>query len=296
MTTNNDPLRDTGAYAVNSLSDEERRLFDRAAASDQQLRTEADELSATATLLGLAATPVQPSAGLKANLMAAIAVTPQLPAQEAQATGPAAVQSTVSAETESGEAESGETVSAETVSGEEFSEPATTTGYPPTPAERRATGRWFTRPGTILAAAAAAVVLFLGGGLVGSAISQGGTQPVDQTASALAAINAAPDMRLERTELTGGGAATVMWAGSLGQSAIVVDGLPELPTGSVYEAWYIATDGTAASAGLFSAAGTVSLHVLDGTMTPGDTVGVTVEPAGGSKKPTTDPILVVPTA
>jgi anti-sigma-K factor RskA len=36
--------------------------------------------------------------------------------------------------------------------------------------------------------------------------------------------------------------------------------------------------------------------VLSGDMDAGDTVGVTVEPAGGSDAPTTAPVIVVPTA
>jgi hypothetical protein len=34
-------------------------------------------------------------------------------------------------------------------------------------------------------------------------------------------------------------------------------------------------------------------RILKGRFTPGDTVGVTVEPAGGSKQPTTAPIMTM---
>ena len=39
-----------------------------------------------------------------------------------------------------------------------------------------------------------------------------------------------------------------------------------------------------------------SLRVLDGDMKAGDTVGVTVEPSGGSKTPTTTPIVAIASA
>jgi len=31
-------------------------------------------------------------------------------------------------------------------------------------------------------------------------------------------------------------------------------------------------------------------------MSSGDTIGITVEPKGGSKKPTTEPVVAIPTA
>jgi hypothetical protein len=35
--------------------------------------------------------------------------------------------------------------------------------------------------------------------------------------------------------------------------------------------------------------------VLDGSMLPGDSIGVTVEPEGGSDAPTTEPVVAVTT-
>ncbi|HEY8913351.1 sigma factor [Lacisediminihabitans sp.] len=50
-------------------------------------------------------------------------------------------------------------------------------------------------------------------------------------------------------------------------------------------------------AGTFDAARSGStLRVLDGAIVSGDTVGITVEPSGGSKKPTTKPIVASPSA
>jgi anti-sigma-K factor RskA len=77
---------------------------------------------------------------------------------------------------------------------------------------------------------------------------------------------------------------------------LIVDGLKGLPAGSTYELWYIDSNG-ATPAGTFDV-GDDGKHsiVLAGSMDAGDTIGVTVEPSGGSKSPSTDPIIVVPTA
>ncbi len=58
------------------------------------------------------------------------------------------------------------------------------------------------------------------------------------------------------------------------------------PSGKTYEAWVI-DGGTAYPAGTFASSGTVK---LTREASRGDTIAVTVEPAGGSSKPTTTPI------
>ena len=50
-----------------------------------------------------------------------------------------------------------------------------------------------------------------------------------------------------------------------------------------------------APAGTFDVAGGETWRVLEGSFTPGTVVGITVEPAGGSPQPTTDPIVAIET-
>lgn len=280
-----DPRLLTGAYALDAVSREDAEAFERAARRSDALRDEADELSQTASLLGLAAAPVTPSERMKAELMAKLAITPQLPAQplsapDARETQPAAsVQDAPAAP-----------VTEATV----FESAAPARGA----AEQRARGRWFTRPVGLLTAVAAAAALFVGGGFVGSAIINSTTTSttIDASAAQLAAITAAGDVQRETVQVTDGGTATLVWSNDLGRSAVLVDGLAGLPDGKVYEAWYINAGG-AIPAGTFTAsADGTTWHVLDGAMTSGDAIGVTVEPAGGSTAPTTDPILVVQSA
>ena len=62
----------------------------------------------------------------------------------------------------------------------------------------------------------------------------------------------------------------------------------QLPAGKTYEAWVIR--GTVAlPAGLFQGGGTVNLTLTQDAR-PGDVIAVTIEPAGGTTKPTTPPI------
>jgi hypothetical protein len=64
--------------------------------------------------------------------------------------------------------------------------------------------------------------------------------------------------------------------------------LPALGGGKVYEAWLIGPDGSMTEAGLLSGA---SLDVTDVKAAKG--IGLTIEPEGGSRKPTLPPIAQV---
>jgi anti-sigma-K factor RskA len=66
--------------------------------------------------------------------------------------------------------------------------------------------------------------------------------------------------------------------------------LSPAPSGKTYEAWVI-RGSVALPAGIFKGGGTVELKLTQ-TAKPGDKIAVTVEPSGGSRKPTTTPIAV----
>ncbi|MEF2975787.1 anti-sigma factor [Subtercola sp. YIM 133946] len=305
--TRDDEYLSSGAYAVNALNDEEARAYERALDESPELRQETDELSATATLLGLAAAPVQPPPSLKASLMAKLAETPQdAPAEPRASTPPIVADRGAAPEvvaavpidiavaaraTQQPAAADAQPVDAQPA----YAQPAA----PESPAAARATARWFTTPVGLLVAAAAAVALFVGGGVVGTSIIPGmSTTSQDASASSLAQIFSASDVQSTQTTVEGGGQATVVWSKSIGSAAIVAQGMPTLASSKTYEAWYInGSTGVATPAGTFVPGGdSTTWHVLSGTMTPGDTIGVTVEPAGGSQTPTTAPILAVTSA
>lgn len=157
--------------------------------------------------------------------------------------------------------------------------------------ERAATARWFTRPVTVLIAAAAAILLFAGGVFAGNAFAP---RTADAQATSLAELSAADDLQRASAEVAGGGVATLLWSLEQRRSAVLIDGLSALPVGKTYQLWYLDAAGAATPAGTFEASGDgTTWRVLDGAMSGGDTVGVTIEPDGGSAAPTTDPILAI---
>jgi len=275
---NNDLVNLSGAYALNALDPAEKEAFEAFIAESPETRYEVTELLDTAVVLGLAVDPIQPSADLRASIMDKIALTPQL-APLSQA-APAALP-TVS-DTEVAPAADPAVVTAASFDS-------------PSASERKASARWFTRPAAVLASMAAAVALIAGGVLVSNTVMDG--QANQAQADKLALIMAAPDKQQVTADVAGGGSATVAWSNANASSVVMVDGVAVLPSDKVYELWYIDENG-ARPAGTFSVESDSedAWRVLDGTMNDGDTIGVTVEPAGGSETPTTDPILAVTTA
>jgi anti-sigma-K factor RskA len=296
-----------GAYALDALGAEERTAFEEYLASSEQARIEAAELSDTAVALGLAAAPVPPSPGLKSSLMARLATTPQLPPLSAPDNAPAAdaapavpqtkIPPELPAQTEQ-TAQTAQTAQpglpAQTELPARTAQPAHTelpANPAPTAAERRADTRWFRQPIGILVAAAAAIALFVGGVVAGQSFNT--NQFEQQQAAALAQINAAGDVQRASTVTADGHQATLVWSGELGKSALLIDDLPPLPGDEDYQLWYMNSAG-AFSAGIFDSDGKgTAWRVLEGRMRAGDTVGLTVEPNGGSKEPTTDPLVAI---
>jgi anti-sigma-K factor RskA len=294
------PAELAGAYALHALGADETADYERYLLSSEQARIEAAELSDTAVALGLATAPVQPSSGLKASLMAQIMSTPQLAPLDAsnQTGGPEATDAPKPAGP----------VAAAPVAPAVAAAPGIVAPGPAAPvaaapavapdrggsAAERAQRRWFQRPAGILAAAAAAAAIFVGGTFAGQALYG---DPADEfsenQAASLAEINAAADSQRATAETVDGQETTLVWSGELGLSAIIVEDLPALGDEQDYQLWYIGDEGPV-PAGTFDSAGSGTMfRVLDGTMSAGDAVGVTVEPKGGSDKPTTDPIVAI---
>jgi anti-sigma-K factor RskA len=71
---------------------------------------------------------------------------------------------------------------------------------------------------------------------------------------------------------------------------LVADDLPSVPEGQTCQIWVIKGD-VPESSGLFQPGGTETAAPITTPIKKGDTIAVTVEPAGGSEQPTTDPVL-----
>ena len=110
----------------------------------------------------------------------------------------------------------------------------------------------------------------------------------------LAAIMAAPHVRVLSQRSTRGGVAVVLLASVRHQLIVTTTGLPALPAGKVYQLWLIGPK-KIVSAGLLPAArsGQTAPVVASG-LVAGDKLGLTVEPAPGSKQPTMTPIIALP--
>ncbi|MFF3935121.1 anti-sigma factor [Streptomyces phaeofaciens] len=103
----------------------------------------------------------------------------------------------------------------------------------------------------------------------------------------------APDATLHTGELGDGATASVVVSRSRESAVFAARGLPALTGGKVYELWYAGEAGDPRPAGLLPGDAKLDARVLEGS--PGDAVGVgiTVEPAGGSPQPTTEPLGVI---
>jgi anti-sigma-K factor RskA len=111
---------------------------------------------------------------------------------------------------------------------------------------------------------------------------------------AISLLLSAPQAKLLTHTVTNGGVATVVLAADRHELAVVTTGLPALPSGKVYQLWLIGKPNTV-SAGLLPAAKNGQTPAVLATgVVKGDTLGLTVEPAGGSAQPTTTPILALP--
>jgi anti-sigma-K factor RskA len=111
---------------------------------------------------------------------------------------------------------------------------------------------------------------------------------------AISLLLSAPEAKLLTHTVTNGGVATVVLAADRHELAVVTTGLPALPSGQVYQLWLIGKPKTV-SAGLLPAAKNGQTPAVLATgVVKGDTLGLTVEPAGGSAQPTTKPILALP--
>ena len=154
---------------------------------------------------------------------------------------------------------------------------------PPLAASRPGRVLHFPRRLAILAAAAS----------VAAAVALGITQltaqhQLDQArATAIARVVTAPDAHVD-TARAAGGDVTVVTSAALREAVVSTSGMASLPSGRVYQVWVMSPSG-ARSAGLMQGS-----SLLASAVRPGDQIGITVEPAGGTARPTTSPVAVIP--
>jgi hypothetical protein len=111
---------------------------------------------------------------------------------------------------------------------------------------------------------------------------------------ALAQILGAPHVTLLSQDTTKGGVAVVVLDAARRQLVVATSGLPALPAGHVYQLWLIGPVKIVSAGLLPGAQNGATTPVIATGLVKGDKLGLTVEPAPGSKQPTTTPILALP--
>ncbi len=250
----------SGAYVVDALEPAEREEFERHLTTCATCRAEIAELSEAAAMLSLL-TETAPPPDLWAKTVAQTRTIRQLPPLDR---APAPVS--------------------------RLDELAVRR------ARRTATvSRW-------IAAAAAVVALAAGGGFVYSH-QQLSTVRADRATTlqqltdtraqqdATQRLLSASDLKTARAPVTGGGTATVLSSAKDGQMLFVAAGLPTLAASKTYQLWLIDGSGKPVSAGTFGSKAGIVQQLVTGNLDSTAIVGLTVEPSGGSKAPTTTPIF-----
>ena len=250
-----------GAYAVDAIDEQERSAFELHLAECPECQAEVASLQEAATQLSLM-TETAPPSSMRDSVLAGIKMVRPLPPLEAQSGGP---------------------VASGPVGG---SSPADA----PTPTDsnviqfrpRRRVTAW-------LASAAAAAVLLVGG-IAWSPWddNSNGRGNVSATEQVLEAKDA---QRYEK--VIGGAKATIVRSASLGKAVIIADHMPAAPDGKDFQVWLDQPNRGMVSAGVMphGSADTVTV-LLSGDAATATGAGITMEPAGGSTAPTTEPLAL----
>lgn len=158
---------------------------------------------------------------------------------------------------------------------------------PGAPRQRARLRRPLTAVAVTAMAAAIVVLAFL------QAATQHSLQRAQSANQAIAAVLTAPDARIETRGTTVGGTVTAVISPRDHEAVITASGLPAAPASRVYQLWVISISG-ARSAGLMPGISVgVTPPVLAAGLQPGDRLGITIEPAGGTARPTTTPVVLL---
>nr|P12752.1 RecName: Full=Uncharacterized protein in phr 5'region [Streptomyces griseus]CAA33160.1 unnamed protein product [Streptomyces griseus] len=165
------------------------------------------------------------------------------------------------------------------------------------PAGGGRTGRWYAYA---LAACVAAAAAFGGVAVWQNQVAQDARQQANQAQrqnERLAQVLSAPDAKTASSELTGGAHGTVVVSQSQNRAVFLASGMAPPPSGKVYQIWFN-DEGTMRSAGLMDPKASDDAVLLNGPVDRASGMGITVEPAGGSAEPTSDPVALMnfPTA
>ncbi|GII97794.1 anti-sigma-K factor rskA [Sediminihabitans luteus] len=264
------------AYALDAVTDAEARAVESLVASDDAARRELDELRESVAAFVVDAAP---SADVRADVLARVAAL-------TAGTDAAATPVLGSAPSAAPIAAIGSTAGTADRASSDTAGPASSDMADDAPSNVVPIGARRRRNWLVAAAAAAIVAVAVPTGI---AVQTHQTQvqlqaQVDRVAQMLAD----PDARLVTSPVAGGGEASALVAD--GDVLFTASGLPGTGEDEDYQLWIVA-DGAATSAGLFDADDPQALVEA----AAGEVVAMTLEPAGGSDQPTSDPIVALQT-
>jgi anti-sigma-K factor RskA len=260
----------SGAYALNALGPEEAAEFRRHLDGCQACREEVRELQSAVARIG-AAEAVAPPAALKARILSAADRTHQEPP-----TGPA--RPADGAPTPITRRSQGSADLAAGARPDDSSDGSSAAG-----ADGGSDGR--SRWVTWLAAAAATLVV-AGGGAFGV---QAMLDDEPQLTEAAVRVFEAQDAHTATVDTAEGGQLTVAVSAGRKEMAVDTRELPALDENHVYQLWSVRDDEMVSAAILSDP----EIGAAMGMPDEETQVALTVEPAGGSKQPTTAPIVQV---
>ncbi|MER6748381.1 anti-sigma factor [Streptomyces fungicidicus] len=114
----------------------------------------------------------------------------------------------------------------------------------------------------------------------------------EQGTAEIAAVLAAPDATTRAAALGDGATGTVVVSRERDEAVFVASGMARPPAGKVYQLWYD-DGGTMRSAGLMDPGRADQAVLMEGAVDGASAMGITVEPEGGSRRPTSDPVALM---
>jgi anti-sigma-K factor RskA len=252
----------TGSYAVDALPPDELDEFERHLTHCGSCASEVRGLRETAARLALAVAE-QPPAQMRAQVLAAADRTRQLPPITSDRPSRGAPRSIRSARS-----------------------------------ARAARRVWIPRISVVAAAASVALAVVFG---VSQSHTSSRLSTLENQLSAARVHNqqvdsvlAQGDLRLVSNKTSVGGSVSAIVSPSVARLVVVTSGLPALPADKVYELWLLGPSVAQPSGLLTAAQHGRTVPVVASGYVKGYKLGVTVEPAGGTLKPTTTPIVAMP--
>jgi hypothetical protein len=134
------------------------------------------------------------------------------------------------------------------------------------------------------------VVLALGLGIL-AGVEARRADRADERADLIAAIVTDPHRAQATADIASGGSGMLVVAGH--RAIFEARGVKKLPGDRTYQLWIIGSKGVR-SVGVLGSASSGDIRQFVEGVSDTDQIGLTVEPDGGSDKPTTKPVMVLP--